>query len=52
MGLLLFGNSILVAPIVDPQYTEEQIIKIDEMTGWNKQENNNKVKQYLKKELV
>ncbi|MCQ2973400.1 MAG: DUF5110 domain-containing protein [Bacteroidales bacterium] len=42
----MFGNTILVAPIVNPQYTEEQIIKIDEMTGWNKQENNNKVKQY------
>ena len=32
----LFGPSILAAPIVDPQYTEEKIIRTDAMTGWNK----------------
>ena len=37
----MFGKSILAAPVVSPQYTEEKIIKIDEMTGWNKQETGN-----------
>ena len=32
----LFGHSILAAPIVDPQYTEERVIKEDAMTGWNR----------------
>jgi len=32
----LFGSSILAAPIVNPQYTEERIIKEDAMTGWNR----------------
>ncbi len=32
----MFGNSILAAPIVNAQYTEEQIIKEDAMTGWDK----------------
>jgi alpha-D-xyloside xylohydrolase len=32
----MFGRSILAAPIVDPQYTEEKIIRTDAMTGWNK----------------
>ena len=41
----MFGNSILAAPVVSPQYTEEKIIKIDEMTGWNRQETGN-VKAY------
>ena len=34
----MFGRSILAAPIVDPQYTQEQIIKEDAMTGWDKKE--------------
>ena len=34
----MFGRSILACPIVDPQYTEEKIIRTDAMTGWNKQE--------------
>ena len=34
----LFGRSILAAPIVDPQYTEEKIIRTDAMTGWNRNE--------------
>ena len=33
----LFGHSILAAPVVDPQYTEEKIIRTNEMTGWNRQ---------------
>jgi alpha-D-xyloside xylohydrolase len=34
----LCGTSILAAPILDPQYTEEQIIKEDAITGWEKKE--------------
>ena len=33
----MFGQSILAAPILDPQYTEEKIIRTDAMTGWNRQ---------------
>ena len=33
----MFGHSILAAPIVDPQYTEEKIIRTDAMTGWDRQ---------------
>ena len=32
----MFGRSILAAPILDPQYTQEQIIREDAMTGWDK----------------
>ena len=32
----MFGHSILAAPIVSPQYTEEKIIRTDAMTGWDK----------------
>ncbi len=32
----LFGNSILVAPVLNAQYTPEKVIKVDEETGWNK----------------
>jgi len=34
----LCGQSILATPILDPQYTEEKIIREDAMTGWNKKE--------------
>ena len=34
----MFGRSILAAPIVFPQYTEEKIIRTDAMTGWDKKE--------------
>jgi alpha-D-xyloside xylohydrolase len=34
----LCGQSILAAPILDPQYTEEKIIREDAMTGWDKKE--------------
>lgn len=32
----LFGRSLLVAPIVDAQYTQEKVMKFDEMSGWDK----------------
>ena len=32
----MFGRSILAAPIVNPQYTKEAIIKEDAMTGWDR----------------
>ena len=34
----MFGRSILAAPIVEAQYTQEKIVKEDAMTGWNKKE--------------
>jgi alpha-D-xyloside xylohydrolase len=35
----MFGQSILAAPIVDPQYTQEKIVREDAMTGWNRKDN-------------
>ena len=35
----MFGHSILAAPIVNPQYTEEKIIRTDAMTGWDRKGN-------------
>ena len=34
----MFGRSILAAPIVEAQYTQEKIIKEDAMTGWDRKE--------------
>ena len=34
----MFGRCILAAPIVDPQYTEEKIVKEDAMTGWDRKD--------------
>ncbi|MBO7069244.1 MAG: DUF5110 domain-containing protein [Bacteroidaceae bacterium] len=34
----MFGRSILAVPILDPQYTEEKIIRTNAMTGWDKKE--------------
>lgn len=34
----LFGKSFLVAPILNPQYTPEKIVKTDENEGWNTKE--------------
>lgn len=34
----LFGKSLLVAPILNPQYTPEKFIKTDENQGWDKKE--------------
>lgn len=33
----MFGKSILVAPVVQAQYTPETIVKVNEETGWDKQ---------------
>ncbi len=35
----MFGPSLLVAPVLEAQYTPEQVLKMDENTGWNKNEN-------------
>lgn len=35
----MFGNNLLVAPVVKAQYTPEKVMKIDENSGWNKNEN-------------
>lgn len=35
----LFGPSLLVAPVLEAQYTPEKVMKADENTGWNKKEN-------------
>ena len=34
----MFGRSILAAPILDPQYTEEKIVRTDAMTGWDRKD--------------
>ena len=34
----LFGRSILAAPVVNAQYTDEKVIRTDAMTGWNRDE--------------
>lgn len=34
----MFGKSILVAPIVQAQYTPETIVKVNEESGWDKQD--------------
>jgi len=40
----LFGRSILVAPVVNAQYTPETIVKSDEQTGWDKKDAGNDTK--------
>ena len=47
---LMFGQSILATPIVNPLYTEEQIIKEDAMTGWDR--NNVKMKEIKNEDAV
>ena len=34
----MFGRSILACPVLDPQYTEEKIIRTNAMTGWDRDE--------------
>ena len=34
----MFGRSILAAPILNPQYTDEKIIRTDAMTGWDRKD--------------
>ncbi len=36
----LFGSSILAAPILNPQYTKEKVIREDAMTGWDRKSAN------------
>lgn len=31
----MFGRNLLVCPVLDPLYTEEKIVKIDAISGWN-----------------
>ncbi len=38
----MFGRNLLVCPVVDPLYTEEKVVKTDEMSGWNKEANGGK----------
>jgi alpha-D-xyloside xylohydrolase len=40
----MFGKSILVAPIVNAQYTPEAIVKSNEQTGWDKKDASNDTK--------
>ena len=35
---LMFGRSILATPIVEAQYTKEQLVKEDAMTGWDRKQ--------------
>ncbi|MBR1755047.1 MAG: DUF5110 domain-containing protein [Bacteroidaceae bacterium] len=34
----MYGHNILVCPVLRPQYTEERIIRTNEMSGWDKNE--------------
>jgi alpha-D-xyloside xylohydrolase len=34
----LFGKSILATPVVSAQYTDEKVIRTNEMTGWDRNE--------------
>lgn len=36
----MFGRNLLVCPVVEPLFTEEKIVKTDEMSGWNKDSDN------------
>lgn len=38
----MFGKSILVAPIVKAQYTPEKLVRSNEQSGWNKNEEDKK----------
>lgn len=38
----MFGKEVLVAPIVNAQYTEEKIVRVDAMSGWDKQKEDTK----------
>jgi alpha-D-xyloside xylohydrolase len=40
----MFGKSMLVAPIVNAQYTPEKIVKSNEVEGWNRDGNDGKSK--------
>lgn len=34
----MFGRNILAAPITAPQYTEEEVVRVDAMSGWDRTE--------------
>lgn len=34
----MFGRSLLVAPVLEARYTGEAVVRIDENTGWNRNE--------------
>ena len=36
----MFGRALLAVPVTRPLYTEEKIVRTDELTGWNKQNDN------------
>ena len=36
----MFGHSLLVCPVLEPLYTQEKIVKTDEMSGWDQKDNN------------
>lgn len=38
----MFGKSFLVAPVVEAQYTPETIVKVNEQSGWDKQNDKDK----------
>ena len=38
----MFGKSLLVAPIVQAQYTPEKVVRTNEQSGWNKNEESKK----------
>ena len=35
----MFGRSFLVCPVVDPLFTQEKIVKTNEMSGWDEKDN-------------
>ena len=35
----MFGHNLLVCPVVDPLFTQEKIVKTDEVSGWDKKDN-------------
>ncbi len=36
----MFGRNLLVCPFVHPLFTDEKIVKTDEMSGWDRSSNN------------
>ena len=36
----MFGHNLLVCPVVDPLFTQEKIVKTNEMSGWDQKDNN------------
>lgn len=38
----MFGKSLLVAPVVQAQYTPEKVVRTNEQSGWNKNESGKK----------